>query len=83
MKFDFYTKFILTIIALVLTLNLTTPLIETAQANNVAKFEHIESFGGGEFFDKRTGDIWIYSLATGSVDFHSRLVELGQPLQKQ
>ena len=83
MKFDFYTKFMLTIVALLLTLNLTAPFIETAQANNGAKFEYIDSLGGGEFFDKRTGDIWIYSLATGSVDFHSRLIELGQPLQKQ
>ena len=82
MKFDLYTKCILTVIAVLLMFNLSSPLIDTAQANNHDKFEHIKVFGPGEFFDTRTGDIWIYSLETGSVDFYSRLVELGQPLQK-
>jgi hypothetical protein len=84
MKTDFYTKVVLTVIALALVGNLLKPVVmpSAVQAAGVGKFEHLIHFGLGGFFDTKTGDIWEYRYPDGSVAKHYILVEPGKPLQK-
>ena len=89
MKTDFYTKVVLTVIALALVGNLLKPVLTppTVQAAGEGKFGHLQvlaGLGGLGFFDSKTGDLWEYSgIPGGEMNIkRSRLVELGQPLQK-
>jgi len=83
MPLDWYTKVVLTIIALALVGNLVKPVVTPppviAQAS-VGKFDHLRPYTGA-FFDTRTGDIWSFDDEDKPVSV-GRLVELGKPLQK-
>jgi hypothetical protein len=90
MKTDFYTKVILTVIALGLIGNFLQPVFLTpppVQAAGEEKFGHVQmvtSQAGIGFFDTRTGDVWEYvGGISGTTNIkRSRLVALGQPIQK-
>ena len=87
MKIDLYTKLALTAVAVLLTVNLSSnsSLIDTAEANQSGKYDHITAFGGSggvEFFNHRTGEIFAYDLSSGEVIIKYRVKELGQALEK-
>jgi len=87
MKPDIYTKAVLTIIAIMLTVIVCKPIISpdtTARADG--PFSEVE-FGvlNGVlvFFDTRTGDIYNYAdpKPGETVYKHAKLAQLGQPLR--
>jgi len=85
MKTDRSTKIILTVIAFALVANLIGSVLTPSKvhAGWGAKYEDIQMVGlGNIFFDKKTGDIWIYSGDNLNVLSHYKLIELGKDLQK-
>lgn len=88
MKPDFYTKAVLTIIALALMGHLLKPEVmpEAAPAAGEGKFGHVQAHFAisgtfvPAFFDTKTGGFAVYN-ADGSAAKHYRLVEVGKPLQ--
>ena len=85
MKLDWYTKVILTIIALALVMNLIEPLripLPVEAASGGAKFGHLEVVGTIGFFDPNTGDYWTYNAASGILQRHFKLIEPGKDLER-
>ena len=85
MKPDLYTKVVLTVIAVMLSLIVCNQFLNptsTAQAAD-AKFASMQ-FNGGPYsftmFDTRTGDIWGYTDTHHWS--HAKVVEPGQPVGK-
>ena len=87
MRFDVYTKVVLTVIAVLLALNVTKTFIAPAPVEAqpaVVRFGALEMAFGGTglwFFNKRTGAIWGYDLRNHQYQKFGTLVELGKPLQ--
>jgi hypothetical protein len=85
MKPDLYTKVVLTVIALMLTVIACKTVISPGTtANAQGPFAGVQYAGRGEFFDSRTGEIWIYGSFGGVGDPNAleaklRLTKLGQP----
>jgi hypothetical protein len=87
MKTDFYTKAVLTVIALVLIGILLKPVLtpSAVEAKDRVKFEHVQSSVGLviSFFDTQTGNLWIYHREKGQDKISGfKLVELGKHLQE-
>lgn len=84
MKPDFYTKAILTVIAIALCVLAFKPLFSpgtTASAQSAA-FAGVQSYSPGDFFDARTGDSWVYTRDPGGkfrVYQHYKITKLGEP----
>jgi len=82
MKPDLYTKAVLTVVALMLTVIVCKPLFSpdtTASAQGA--FAGVQ-MNGNEFFDTRNGDLWAF-YSNGSVrrwEYEGRMTKLGQPL---
>jgi hypothetical protein len=86
MRIDRYTKAVLTVIALLLTVIALRPYVSPdAVAQAQGTFTGVEFSagpGGLNFFDTRSGEIWGYSSA-GPFSDKLRLTRLGQPLIKE
>ena len=83
MRIDMYTKTILTVIVLLLTVILVKPILQpqTVAAQGILNGVQLcRSEGELMAFDTRTGDIWTYSIAGGRLAYHYRITQLGQPL---
>lgn len=87
MKVDFYTKAILTLIAIFLGVLSLRPIIEPegAFAGASDKFGNL-AFASYEdhvlFFDRKTGDVFNYFIGRSIKPYFGRIVELGEPLVK-
>jgi hypothetical protein len=82
MKPDIYTKAVLTVIAIMLAVIACKPLISPdTTASAQGSFAGIQYAGGGQFFDTRTGEIWVYTAEQLIVK--QRLAKLGQPLVRE
>lgn len=84
MRSDFYTKIILTIIALALTGHLVLTLLSPgpSQAESEPRFAHVQVFTNLDgFFDAQTGDLWFYDFRVGDFTTRYRVTKLGQDLQ--
>jgi hypothetical protein len=84
MKIDFYTKLVLTVIALALDDNLLKLFLtpSTVQARDGGKFEHVQSSVGLiiSFFDTKTGNLWLYHNEKGQAKISGfKLVEIKVP----
>jgi hypothetical protein len=80
MRIDFYTKTILTIIALLLAVILLKPVLlpQAALASgNYAGVQFSYSQGNHAFFDGNTGDVWEYG-DHGNFKSHYRVKEFGK-----
>jgi hypothetical protein len=83
MRIDWYTKGVLTVIAVLLGVIAIRPYVSPDAVQAQGSFAGVD-YGGGlinrspEFFDTRTGEIWIYFDAKPSRRF--RLTKLGEPL---
>jgi hypothetical protein len=83
MRIDLYTKTVLTVIALLLSVIALKPIFQPAPAMAQGKFTGVEfasSSGRLFFFDSRTGHIWTYFHENGSGGENFTLTELGKPL---
>ena len=87
MKPDIYTKAVLTVIAVALSVIAIRPLINpgttaSAQAASFAGLQYSNWDDQAMFFDPRTGEIWQYHgpNAGGRLQAKMRLSKLGQPL---
>jgi hypothetical protein len=85
MKPDFYTKAVLTVIAVMLTVIAVKPMLDPdstvrAQAPQPSfvgvQYSHWTE-GNDVYFDSRTGDKWEY--VGGDLLSHNRVTKLGQP----
>jgi hypothetical protein len=79
MRTDIYTKAVLTVIAVMLTVIACNQYIEpraTAQAQ-AAPFAGVQYAGSGTFFDTKTGDLWEYDLPKGQVKEHDKWLVVG------
>jgi hypothetical protein len=86
MTLDWYTKAVLTVIALALVGNLLKPVLTppTVQVAGEGKFEHLQAsigVGGPLLFDTKTGDLWLYNFPDGTLAEKFKLVELGKSMQ--
>jgi hypothetical protein len=84
MRIDLYTKAVLTIIAVMVTVIASNQLISPRVASAQVTFAGLQFTGGGGysyFFDSRTGEIWSYSIGDGKMQAKRRVTKLGQPLQ--
>jgi hypothetical protein len=82
MRIDWYTKAVLTVIAIMLTVIACKPLISPETTTQSTPFAGVQA-NGGSFFDPRTGEIWSYSQLAddyGRLIEKQRLTKLGQPL---
>ncbi len=80
MRIDWYTKGLLTVIALLLGVIALRPYISpNVVAHADGSFAGVQ-FSGSGFFDSRTGDIWGYY--DGDHPTHTRVAKLGAPLVK-
>jgi len=80
MRIDYYTKTILTIIALLLAVIALKPLFQPQAAMADGKYAGVQfSYSGGNhaFFDARTGDVWEYG-EDGHYRQHHRVHEFGK-----
>jgi hypothetical protein len=86
MRIDWYTKGVLTVIAVLLAAIALRPYVSPeAVAHAQGSFAGVEfsaGSGGLNFFDTRTGEIWGYSSA-GPFSEKLRVAKLGQPLIKE
>jgi hypothetical protein len=88
MRFDLYTKIVLTLILLLLAVNTLRPFVQPQPAMAQGNFSGvqfaIDMNGGVAFFDSQTGDIWAYSSEGGLYQGtgHRKLIQLGKPLVK-
>jgi hypothetical protein len=84
MRIDLYTKAVLTIIAIMLSVIASNQLISPRVASAQGSFAGVQFTGpGGSFFDSRTGEIWVYALDDGRPFYKRRITKLGQPLAKE
>jgi hypothetical protein len=80
MRFDVYTKTIVTIIALLLAVMVLKPIIQPQTAIADGGFAGIQfSYSGGNhaFFNANTGDVWEYG-DHGDFRNHYKVHELGK-----
>lgn len=80
MRIDFYTKTILTFIALFLAVIVLKPLLQPQTATADGGFASIQfSYSGGNhaFFDTRSGDVWEYG-DNGHFKQHYKVHEFGK-----
>lgn len=84
MRPDIYTKAVLTVIAIMLTVIAVKPLINptiTASAQS-AQFASVQFTGLGngvsQFFDTRTGDVWLYGFYENTWQHLGKVTVLGQ-----
>jgi len=96
MKPDLYTKAVLTVIALMLTViackTVITPTTTASAQGPFAGVQFVVDRGGFEFFDQRTGEVWEYfgsdgrlqsggtSFKTGQLARTLKLTKPGQPM---
>ena len=76
-----YTKIILTVIALLLTVIALTPFVQPQPAMAQGSFSGVQMAVTGEntyFFDTRTGDLWQYDV--NLFMYHKKLTQLGKSL---
>lgn len=85
MRPDIYTKAVLTVIAVMLTVIAVKPLIspDTTASAQSGQFVGVQ-YGNLDFFDSRTGEVFSYShKEIGKplqLQYKWRVVKLGQPL---
>jgi len=80
MRIDFYTKTILTCIALLLAMIVLKPILQPQSAMAGGPFSSIQfSYSGGNhaFFDTRSGDVWEYG-DSGHFKEHYKVHEFGK-----
>jgi hypothetical protein len=78
MRIDWYTKGVLTVIAVLLGVIALRPYVSPdAVAHAQGSFAGVLLMSGG-FFDTRTGDLWAYD--GGKLIGHDRLTKLGEPM---
>jgi hypothetical protein len=80
MKPDLYTKAVLTVIALLLLLIACNQYVHPATtANAQGPFAGVQ-YSNLEFFDTRTGDLWVYEATPKElvVKIHAKLSKLGE-----
>jgi hypothetical protein len=86
MRFDLYTKAVLTVIAGALLLIAGKPFFQptTVAAQTSISSVHLSGFAGGFWaFDTKTGDVYMYDLSMGSnVRYYGKFTQLGKPLLK-
>jgi len=83
MRIDLYTKAVLTIIAITLSVIASNQLVSPRVAGAQGTFGGVQfSSAGGYsyFFDSRTGEIWSYSIGDGKMQAKRRLTKIGQPM---
>jgi hypothetical protein len=89
MKPDLYTKIVLTVIALMLTvIAFKTALGRETTASAQGAFAGVQSGANKEFFDTGTGELFSYGVTyddhgvahEGQLTQKARLVKLGDPL---
>jgi hypothetical protein len=85
MKPDIYTKAVLTVIAFALTLIALKPLfsppLRPMPSRRFPGFQFSGPNNGYEFFDARTGEVWVY-YDDGRVHKALSVARLGQPASK-
>jgi hypothetical protein len=75
MRIDWYTKGVLTVIALLLGMIAIRPYVSPdAVAHAQGPFAGVQ-FSGNAFFDSRTGDVYFYDGR--NLEYHRRLTKLG------
>ena len=80
MRIDLYTKTILTLIALLLSVFALKPVFQPQTASAAGAFAGIQfSYSGGNhaFFNVNTGDVWEYG-DHGNFKNHYKIKELGK-----
>lgn len=80
MRIDFFTKTILTLIALLLAVNVLKPILQPQAAMADGPYNSVQfSYSGGShaFFDTSSGDVWEYG-DNGRFKQHYRVHELGK-----
>jgi hypothetical protein len=80
MRIDLYTKTILTLIALLLSVFALKPVFQPQTAAAAGSFSGVQfSYSGGNhaFFNVNTGDVWEYG-DHGDFKNHYRVNELGK-----
>ena len=85
MRIDWYTKGVLTVIAVLLGVIAIRPYVSPdAVAHAQGSFAGVEftDESGPSFFDTRTGDYWGYDVS-GHLTGHLKLVKLGGPMLKE
>jgi hypothetical protein len=81
MKPDLYTKTILTVIALMLTvIACKTVLSPETTVSAQGPFVGLQYVGHGDFFDARTGEAFWYDDGSGRLIRRSKLTKLGEPM---
>jgi hypothetical protein len=81
MRIDWYTKGVLTVIAVLLGVIALRPYVSPEAVHAQGSFAGLQFSGRTndyQFFDSRTGDIWWYNI--DSAPEHYRLTKLGTPL---
>lgn len=91
-KLDRFTKVLLVVITIFLGMIALKPIFHTeiAQANP-GQFDNVDfeivagAMGGvgGVFFDRSTGQVWVYDLDSGRLGGVLKLTTLGQPMQTE
>ena len=80
MRSDWYTKGVLTVIAVLLGVIALRPYVSPdAVAHAQGAFAGVQTAGRLEFFDSRSGDYWEYG-EDGSLLRHMRVTKLGAAL---
>lgn len=83
MKIDLYTKIILTLIAIFLGIIAVKPLLPSPVSAADGKFGHVQ-FSSMQFFDSRSGDLWLINLHDSprppnwSFDYLGRVEAMGK-----
>jgi len=84
MRIDFYTKTILTFIALFLAMLVLKPLFQPQPVMAAGDYAGVQfSYSGNShaFFDTRSGDVWEYG-DNGHFKQHYKVNELGKDHQR-
>lgn len=84
MRIDWYTKGVLTVIAVLLGVIAVRPyVIPDAVAHAQGSFAGVQFnyAGGANFFDSRSGEVFAYSVL--GLEHKWRLTKLGEPLVKE
>lgn len=80
MRIDLYTKTILTLIALLLSVLALKPVFQPQSANAAGAYANVQfSYSGGNhaFFNANTGDVWEYG-DHGDFRNHYKVHEFGK-----
>jgi hypothetical protein len=83
MRIDWYTKGVLTVIAVLLGVIALRPYVSPDAVHAQGSFAGLQYGGGGmnaEFFDTRTGEIWEYF--NGKVTYKLQLIKIGDQLYR-